>query len=78
LKGESDKLLTEFQSINLKAQAKQQKKSALDLKEEQESIDDINTKVLAQKSSISMGGAAGVFLITSGAVFAGFLAYQKM
>ena len=44
--GESKKLLVEFESIKLKAKAKKNKTSALDLKEEIEKSKNFDQKVL--------------------------------
>lgn len=46
LMGESQKLLVEFESIKLKAKAKKNKTSALDLKEEIEKSKNFDQKVL--------------------------------
>jgi len=66
-------------SVKLKAQARQQKKSALDLREELEAAESKNEDAvaLAQKSDISLGTAASVFLITSGIAFTAFTVLNR-
>jgi NAD/NADP transhydrogenase alpha subunit len=85
LKPESDRMAIEFKGIKIKAEAKKSKTNALNLKEQREKESDVESaksgdKVisLAQQSSLSATNALAAFVLTTGAVYTGLLAYQKM
>ena len=81
MKGHIEKFRKEMESTKVKAQAKHEHRSALDLKEEQaknqpgkEGEESIS---VAKKQFFSIGTAATTFLVTSSLVLGGLLFLRK-
>jgi hypothetical protein len=86
LKGEADNMLTEFEGMKLKALARKDKTNALEIKDqyrkqkalEKGEPDDEELKAMTAKGTFSAATALTTFTLTTGAVYAGFMAYNKL
>mgnify|MGYP000405947587 CR=1 FL=1 len=73
-------MLTEFNGIKLKANAKKQNTNALDLKEKEEQQKDAENLHVAitKKNSFSTGTALATFVLTGGLVYATLRGVKKL